>query len=159
MQNKYNPFSTQELFFPEESRSMVEEYVQRGSKGGVDSPDKKPFRRSIDFWFYCVLFGVREIQMRPRDVPASTRQNSWHFNTGSIMEGDPSRIELLELIGIARSNDGYAIEDPSSIINYANGLARLGLPKLVTEIDKGSTPLEALLSFSNDAIANASEVE
>ena len=159
MQNKYNPFSTQELFLPEEGRAIVEELVQRRSQGGGDSPDKKPFRRNIDFWFYCVLFGMREIQIRPRDVPASTRQNGWHFNTGSVMEGDPTRIELLELIGIAKSNDGYAIEDPNSIINYANGLAKLGFSKLVIEIEKGSTPLEALLSFSQDAIANSVPTE
>ncbi len=55
----YNPFGGKDLKFPAKYKKKVAGVCQRKSAGGKDSPAySSPFKRQVDFWFYCVCLGV-----------------------------------------------------------------------------------------------------
>ena len=146
MQATYNPFQRQALLLPTEARQAVDKYCQTQQASGERSPSKQPFRRVVDFWIAAVVLGAREIERSERTVPEINRSSGWHFNDGSVLEGAPDRIELLEMIAIALKKDPFVIEDPAQIIGIANGLCSVGVPKLLLMLEPtGSNALDPIL--------------
>jgi hypothetical protein len=157
MLQNYNPFQRQELVLPEEARSAVDRVVRQRVK--ESKPHNQPFRRTVDFWFACVILGARELAGDDSDIPTVSRDDGWHFVAGSIFEGDPHRIEMLELIAIGISNDPYVIQDPQKIIRWANGLCKLGFPKLMLELEGDGKRLDDLMSFYRQELSAASSTD
>lgn len=123
----YMPFPNAELEIPIEYKDAIDAFTRTRPTGG-DRPDPEdaPFPRQVDMWLLAVCFGAVAGQRQK----LATNQ-SHKFNTASVFESDPSRVEMLELLAIAVEKDPYVIKDPRRVIDVANELAAGGLPLVV----------------------------
>lgn len=129
----YMPFPNAELRIPADYEDQIERYTRsRPSGGDRPDPEDAPFPRQVDMWFLAVCLGaINEARVA---LPANL---SHKFNTASVFETDPPRIELLELLAIAASGDPYIISDPKKVIDLANEFAAGGLPLVLEMLDSG----------------------
>lgn len=127
-----NPFQNLELRIPEEMREDVDLFCQTQPSGGTKpSPDDSPFERQLDIWFLAVCLGA--------NAKKRTKLTKHHrFITGEILSRDPYRIELLELLAIAYSNDPWILQRPSEMIEMANEFAASGFQRLFNLLKEGN---------------------
>ncbi len=131
----YMPFPNAELRIPIEYQEKMEAYTRtRPTGGSAPEPEDAPFPRQVDVWFLAVCLGVvhnRRVELQP--------SQAHKFNTASMLESDPDRIEMLELIAIALTDDPYVIREPRRVIDIANELAAGGLPIVFTMLEEGNS--------------------
>ena len=149
----YMPFPNAELEIPVEYKNEIEAYTRTRPTGGErPDPEDAPFPRQVDMWFLAVCLGALSGQR-----VKLTGGQSHKFNTASIFESDPSRVEMLELLAIAVEHDPYVIKNPRRVIDVANELAAGGLP-LVIEMLKANGNASAIDSLSEKIEAKLGEI-
>ncbi len=78
------------------------------------------------------------------------------FIQGSVLQGDLTRIEFLQLLAIGHSGDPYVVKDSRKVIEIAEAYAAGGLPILMEWLEGGvQTPMVSLtknlIKFLNEA--------
>ena len=131
----YMPFPNAELRIPIEFKEKIEAYTRTRPTGGLaPDPEDAPFPRQVDIWYLGVCLGAAH------NLRVSLPPNRVHkFNTGSMFDNDPERIEMLELLAIAMTEDAYVIKDPRQVIEVANELAAGGLPMVFDMLEEGNS--------------------
>lgn len=131
----YNPFANLDLHIPTAYREDVRRYTTSQGGDGDTSEESAPFVRYVDLWAAAVAVGAEE-----RAFVSNTDLH--HFILGAVLQGDLVRIEFLQLIAIAHTEDPYVIANPKQVIEIADGYAAGGLPILMDWLESGvQTPM------------------
>lgn len=131
----YNPFGNLDLHIPTAYRDDVKRYTTTQGGDGDTSEESAPFVRYVDLWAAAVAVGAEE-----RAHVSNIDQH--RFIQGSVLQGDLVRIEFLQLIAIAHTEDPYVVMDARKVIDIADGYAAGGLPILMDWLDGGvQTPM------------------
>jgi hypothetical protein len=131
----YNPFGNLDLHIPTAYRDDVKRYTTTQGGDGDTSEESAPFVRYVDLWAAAVAVGAEE-----RAHVSNIEQH--RFIQGSVLQGDLVRIEFLQLIAIAHTEDPYVVMDARKVIDIADGYAAGGLPILMDWLDGGvQTPM------------------
>lgn len=131
----YNPFGNLDLHIPSAYRDDVRRYTTTQGGDGDTSEESAPFLRYVDLWSAAVAVGAEE-----QAYVSSTDQH--RFIQGSVLQGDLVRIEFLQLIAIANTQDPYVVMDARKVIEIADAYAAGGLPILMEWLDGGiQTPM------------------
>lgn len=133
----YNPFQQADLRIPKQYQEDVARYTRTftGGTGKVD-PENSPLERYVDLWMLAVGVGARAALANGQVGKPDVRE--WHrFNFGSVLQGDTTRIELLELLAISLSGDAFIIDEPRKVIDMANDMAAIGLPRVIEMLQSG----------------------
>jgi len=131
----YNPFGNLDLHIPAAFRDDVRRYTTSQGGEGDTSEESAPFERYVDLWAVAVAVGAEEHAY----VSGGERHR---FIQGSVLQGDLVRIELLQLIAIAHTEDPYVVSDARKVIEIANAYAAGGLPIVLDWLDGGvQTPM------------------
>jgi hypothetical protein len=134
------PFPNAELRIPIEYKDKMEAYTRTRPAGGErPDPEDSPFPRQLDLWFLGVCVGAVNNQRVPL-----TGNRAHKFNTASMLETDPDKIEILELIAIGVTGDPYVVGDPRHVIEIANELAAGGLPYVFDMVEGNSRAIDNL---------------
>jgi len=141
----YNPFANIDIHLP----NAYWQDVRRFSRtGGADEPGKGdpaeiPFNRYIDFWTLAACVGIGQNSF------VSLEQGEKHrFITGSVLQGDLQRIELLMLLSIAHTGDPFIVNQPRKIVEIAEGYAAGGFPTILEMLREGHLPAAQNLTRS-----------
>lgn len=131
----YNPFGNLDLHIPAAYRDDVRRYTTSQGGEGDTSEESTPFVRYVDLWSAAVAVGAEE-----HAYVSGSEQH--RFIQGSVLQGDLVRIELLQLIAIAHTEDPYVVTDARRVIEIADAYAGGGLPILLDWLDGGvQTPM------------------
>ena len=139
-QRYHNPFAAIDLIAPIDQREVYDRYCQSGGRVVVD---QMPFPRMVDFWFAGLSIAARN-ELKPLDL---SKQKTFKFIEGSILDTDSWRVQALMLIAIAVEDNVEIVGEPRRIMAIGNGLAAAGIPRLVEMLQNGG----------QDAIWNLSE--
>ena len=149
MRNQYyNPFAGLMIVYPTELQPDYQRYTQTG---GRQSIDQSPFERMVDLWMAGISVAAHE---GLASVDLSGKPTSNMIN-GAIFDGrDSWRVQFLMLLAIAIEHDETIVERPNRIMAIANGLAAVGVPKVIELLQDGdldpiwnlTNALEGLLS-------------
>ncbi|KJF16151.1 hypothetical protein [Acidithrix ferrooxidans] len=136
----YNPFSNIDLHIPAAFLEDVRRYAASQSGEGEGSQGILPFRRYVDLWTLAIAIGAAE-----NNFMTLSSSDQHRFIQGSVLQGDVSRIEFLQLIAIAHAEDPYVISDPRRVIEIADGYAAGGIQILLDWLISGTfTPIQSL---------------
>lgn len=145
----YNPFAPLALRLPAdyvgEKDNAVDRLIQTSAKGGEKAnPLDQPLYRKVDVW----MLAIELAHKRGLAIPDSS-EGLERFVDGIVLQGDPDRITLLELLAVshvaASEGSGTAdvdenvlreiISDPRRIIDIANRYAAAGIEELLALAD------------------------
>lgn len=130
-QRYHNPFAGIDLIAPVEQRDVYDRYCKTGDKRS--NINQSPFPRMVDFWFTGLALGARE-NLPPTDLSG---KDTFKFMEGSIFDRDSWRVQTVMLIAIAQENNIEIVAEPRRMIAIANGLAAVGIPKIVYMLKDG----------------------
>lgn len=138
IQQHNNPFAKLALITPKSQLGYYDQYCQTQVVGRVNV-DRSPFRRKVDLWFAGLSIAARK-QLEPTSLK---KKESAQFITGEIFNGENNwRIHLIMLVSIAVDGKLEVIQDPSRMIDIANGLAAAGVEHIVEMLREGDqTPI------------------
>ncbi len=133
MHEHFNPFQGSALRIPEEYRNDIQELSRTRSDSGQPSePDSSPFSRYVDVWFLALCIGAN-MDVRVKLDPSTSHE----FVTGVIFASDPWRVDFLQMLAIAETDDPDVVSDPGKVISIANDLAATGLPTVLSMVREG----------------------
>lgn len=127
----FNPFQAIDISVPVEFHEAFTRYCQRSANVVID---ESPFPRMIDLWFLSVCVASR-LGLEPADT---TEYDTRKIIDGSIFSSDPWRVDLLMLIAISKRGDVQVVSKPREMMSIANGLAVVGLPKVIAMLREGA---------------------
>jgi hypothetical protein len=136
-----NPYANLPLRIPSHEWEAVRRYTTtfRPEDGSESDIDRSPFDRYVDLWWGALCLGVRE---QRRSVPAK-----WHdFVTGVVLNQDPWRIRLLELVALAEEGPPI-LEHPGKVIGIGNEYAATGTAILMDRMTGQTEPIWSLTTF------------
>ena len=139
-QRYHNPFAGIDLIAPVDQRDVYDRYCQTGGRAVID---QTPFPRMVDFWFAGLSIAARK-ELAPLDL---SKQDTFKFMEGSILDRDSWRVQAMMLVAIAVEDNVEVVGEPRRMMAIGNGLAAAGIPHLV----------EMLRDGDQDAIWNLSE--
>lgn len=150
MNRDYNPFANLDLHIPSAYREEVKRYTTSQGGDGDTSVESTPFMRYVDLWATAVAIGAQT------DSFVSTGDKH-RFIQGSVLQGDLTRIEFLQLVAIGHTNNPYVVKDSRAVIDIAEGFAAGGLPILMDWLEGGvQTPI---LSVTKNLMRFVTEIE
>ena len=149
-QRYHNPFAGIDLIAPVEQRDVYDRYCQRSGRAVIDH---SPFPRMVDFWFAGLSLAAHN-QLTAVDL---SRQSTFKFNEGSILDQDSWRVQAVMLVAIAVEDNVEIVGEPRRMIAIANGLAAAGVPELVEMLTDGDQPPIWNLSDAIDEILRSQE--
>lgn len=129
-QRYHNPFAGIDLLAPVEQRDFYDRYCQTGGRAVID---QSPFPRMVDFWFAGLSIAARK-ELAPIDL---SKQETFKFIEGSILDRDSWRVQAVMLIAIAIEDNVEIVGEPRRMIAIANGLAAAGIPHVVEMLRDG----------------------
>lgn len=133
----YNPFGNLDLHIPNAYRDDVRRYTTTQGGDGDTSEASTPFVRQVDLWAAAVAVGAEE-----KAFVTVSSADQHRFIQGFVLQGDLVRIEFLQLIAIAHTEDPYVVTDSRKVIQIADAYAAGGLPILIDWLDGGvQTPM------------------
>lgn len=134
----YNPFANLDLHIPAAYRDALTQYTTSQGGKGDTSPETTPFNRYVDMWFTAIAIGAEQGLFL-------SREERHRFVTGAVLQGDLIRIEFLQMLAIAHTDDPFVVSHPRQVVEIADGYAAGGIPVLVDWLeDSGRTPLMAI---------------
>ena len=150
-QQYYNPFAGTNIVYPIEQGPDYQRYCQTAGKQSID---QSPFGRMVDMWFAALSIAVHE-GLPPMDL--SNRQTS-NMTAGAIFDGrDSWRVQILMLLAIASEDDVSVVESPNRMMTLANGLAAVGVPRVVEMLRDGKlSPIWNLTDALEATLSNDS---
>ncbi|WP_144079977.1 hypothetical protein [Haliea salexigens] len=133
-----NPFSSYNVEIPKKYAEDVKKFCK--TAGGKATFEYAPFKRQVDFWYFCFLLAVqKELE------PAPERDTS-NITPASILSGDSYRITHIQLAYLGHNNDLSALADHRGVFDYALNMANAGMPYALQILnDPDDKPLWALL--------------
>ena len=145
----YNPFAPLALRLPAayvgEKDNAVDRLIQTSAKGGEKAnPLDQPLYRKVDVW----MLAIELAHKRGLAIPDSS-DGLERFVDGIVLQGDPDRITLLELLALSHVAPSGAsgtdaleesvlrdvVSDPRRIIDIANRYAAAGIEELLALAD------------------------
>ncbi|MCB1002901.1 MAG: hypothetical protein KDB35_01825 [Acidimicrobiales bacterium] len=156
MNRDYNPFANLDLHFPKAYWEDVKRYTTTQGGDGDTSVESSPFKRYVDLWAAAIAVGAQEGAY----VWIADKDAKHRFIQGSVLQGDLTRIEFLQLLAIGHSEDPYVVKDSRKVIEIAEAYAAGGLPILMEWLEGGvQSPMVSLtknlIRFLNDATPGA----
>ena len=156
MNRDYNPFANLDLHFPKAYWEDVKRYTTTQGGDGDTSVESSPFKRYVDLWAAAIAVGAQVGAY----VSIDDKDARHRFIQGSVLQGDLTRIEFLQLLAIGHSGDPYVVKDSRKVIEIAEAYAAGGLPILMEWLDGGvQTPMVSLtknlIRFLNEAAPEA----
>ncbi len=141
MNRDYNPFANLDLHIPSVYRDEVKRYTTTQGGDGDTSVESSPFMRYVDLWAAAVAVGAQV----GAHVSLGERDAKHRFIQGSVLQGDLTRIEFLQLLAIGYTRDPYVVKNSRKVIEIAEAYAAGGLPILMEWLDGGvQTPMASL---------------
>ncbi|HMS12468.1 MAG TPA: hypothetical protein PKD80_05160 [Microthrixaceae bacterium] len=152
MNRDYNPFANLDLHFPKAYWEDVKRYTTTQGGDGDTSVESSPFKRYVDLWAAAIAVGAQVGAF----VSIDDKDARHRFIQGSVLQGDLTRIEFLQLLAIGHSGDPYVVKDSRKVIEIAEAYAAGGLPILMEWLEGGvQTPMVSLtknlIKFLNEA--------
>lgn len=134
----YNPFGNLDLHIPAAYREEVKRYTTTQGGDGDTSETLAPFVRMVDLWAAAVAVGA--------ETSAYVSNVEQHrFIQGSVLQGDLVRIEFLQVVAIAHTDDPFIVTEPRKVIEIADAFAAGGLPIVMEWLDGGvQTPMVSI---------------
>lgn len=129
-QRYHNPFAGIDLIAPVEQRDFYDRYCQTAGRAIID---QSPFPRMVDFWFAGLSLAARK-RLEPAEL---TRQETFKFIEGSILDRDSWRVQAVMLVAIAVEGKVEVVSEPRRMMAIANGLAAAGIPFIVDLLRDG----------------------
>lgn len=129
-QRYHNPFAGIDLIAPVAQRDVYDRYCQTAGRAVVD---QTPFPRMVDLWFAGLSLAARK-QLAPVDL---SKQDTFKFIEGSILDRDSWRVQALMLVAIATEDRVEVAGEPRRMMAIANGLAAAGVPHVVDMLRSG----------------------
>lgn len=142
----YNPFGPVALRLPAAYVSKEDNPVDRlvrtaRTEAGGTTRLRSPLARKVDVWMLAIQVAIG----RNRPIPRSSRGLE-RFVDGVVLQNDPERISLLEVLAISEvaksAPDGdtgaeihRVLRTPSAIIDIANRYAAAGIDEVVAVAD------------------------
>ena len=120
-----------DLIAPISQRNSYDRYCQTGGRTSVD---QSPFPRMIDLWFAGLSIAARQ-KLQPIDL---SKQETFKFHEGSILDSDSGRVQMVMLVAIAVAGGLEIVGEPRRMIAIANGLAAVGVPNVVEMLCDGN---------------------
>jgi len=156
MNRDYNPFANLDLHIPAAYREEVKRFTTTQGGDGDTSVEWSPFVRYVDLWAAAVAVGA-EMGVY---VTLDDKDSKHRFIQGSVLQGDLTRIEFLQLLAIGHTGDPYVVKDSRKVIEIAEAYAAGGLPVLMEWMSGGvQTPMvgltKQLIRFLNDLAPQA----
>ena len=140
------------LYLPIAAREDISRLVSTHQRTKT-SRENTPFRRQVDYWLLCLTMALAE-GLSPREGPSS----SWGYkfvDTREVQLPDPV-YDLLAVVAFeVMERDAERVDDPSKVIEVANGLAGAASPKVLRKLmtkDLRLTPLDKALALVSAAI-------
>ena len=127
----FNPFQAIDINVPVELHEAFARYCHQQRSDAVI--DQSPFQRMVDLWFLSVCVAGR-LGLEPADI---TNRDTRKIIEGSILSSDPWRVHALMLIAVSRTGDVQVVSEPRKMMALANGLAVVGLPKVIEMLKDG----------------------
>ena len=129
-QRYHNPFAGIDLIAPVDQRDVYDRYCQTGGRAVID---QTPFPRMVDFWFAGLSIAARK-ELAPLDL---SKQDTFKFIEGSILDRDSWRVQAMMLVAIAVEDNVEVVGEPRRMMAIGNGLAAAGVPHLVEMLRNG----------------------
>lgn len=126
----FNPFQAIDISVPADQHESFTRYCQTGGNSVLD---QSPFPRMVDLWFCALCIAARE-RLEPADI---SKYETKKIIDGSIFGSDPWRVHAIMLIAIGITGDVAVVSEPRRMMALANGLAIVGLPKVVEMLREG----------------------
>ena len=139
------------LLLPKECEDEVHRYVDMHQSRGMNTRERTPFRRQLDFWAFCLACALAR-KMEPLESVSGMRRFT---DTRAVQVGDELS-ELLAIVAFDRiGHDDPSAGDPAKVIEMCNRLAGAGATYVLRKLQERavSTPLESALELA-EALMN-----
>ena len=160
MNRDYNPFANLDLHIPVAYREEVKRFTTTQGGDGDTSVESSPFVRYVDLWAAAVAVGAE----MGAYVTLDDKDSKHRFIQGSVLQGDLTRIEFLQLLAIGHTGDPYVVKDSRKVIEIAEAYAAGGLPVLMEWMSGGvQSPMlgltKQLIRYLNELAPQTSGAE
>ncbi len=136
------------LVLPRENEDEINRFVGMHS-GERESVERRPFRRQVDFWAFCVATALA-MKLEPRKGPAGRWGKNFIYTSQGIMNDD--LCSLLAVIAVGRlGHDNPEVTEMRRIVDLANRLAAAGCPVVLKKLSDNplrTTPLDQMLELA-----------
>jgi len=133
-----NPFASYNVEIPKKYAEDVKKYCQ--SAGGRVTLEFAPFKRQVDFWYYCFFVAVN------RDLEPVSESDTSNITPASILSSDPYRISHIQLAFLGCGKDLDDLANHRGVFDYALAMANAGIPYVLQLLkDPDDKPLWSLL--------------
>lgn len=136
------------LVLPRENEDEINRFVGMHS-GERESVERRPFRRQVDFWAFCIATALA-LKLDPRTGPAAGWGKSFIYTSQGIMDDD--LCSLLAVIAVGRlGHDNPEVTEIRRIVDLANRLAAAGCPVVLKKLSDNplrTTPLDQMLELA-----------
>lgn len=139
------------LYLPQEVRDDVTRLVSTHQRTKT-SREMTPFRRQVDFWLLCLGVALAD-DLQPREGAPAT----WGYKFVDTREVQlPNEVyNLLAVVAFEQlEHDAERIDDPTKIMEVANGLAGAASSRVLAEITSKElrhSPLDKALAVAHRA--------
>ena len=136
------------LVLPRENEDEINRFVGMHS-GERESVERRPFRRQVDFWAFCIATALA-MKLEPRKDPAGRWGKNFIYSSQGIMDDD--LCSLLAVIAVGRlGHENPEATEIRRIVDLANRLAAAGCPVVLKKLSDNplrTTPLDQMLELA-----------
>ena len=136
------------LVLPRENEDEINRFVGMHS-GERQSVERRPFRRQVDFWAFCIATALA-MKLKPRKDPAGRWGKNFIYTSQGIMDDD--LCSLLAVIAVGRlGHENPEVAEIRRIVDLANRLAAAGCPVVLKKLSDNplrTTPLDQMLELA-----------
>lgn len=136
------------LVLPRENEDDINRFVGMHS-GERESVERRPFRRQVDFWAFCIATALA-LKLEPQQGPAARWGKNFIYTSQGIMNDD--LCSLLAVIAVAKlGHHDPEVTEVRRIVDLANRLAAVGCPVVLKRLSDNplrTTPLDQVLEFA-----------
>ena len=136
------------LVLPRENEDEINRFVGMHS-GERESVERRPFRRQVDFWAFCIATALA-MKLEPRKDPAGRWGKNFIYTSQGIMDDD--LCSLLAVIAVGRlGHENPEVTEIRRIVDLANRLAAAGCPVVLKKLSDNplrTTPLDQMLELA-----------
>ena len=136
------------LVLPRENEDEINRFVGMHS-GQRESVERRPFRRQVDFWAFCIATALA-LKLEPRKGPSAGWGKNFIYTSQGIMDDD--LCSLIAVIAVGRlGHDNPEVTEIRHIVDLANRLAAAGCPVVLKKLSDNplrTTPLDQMLELA-----------
>ncbi len=133
---------------PRDDEDTISRYIAMHS-GEPESVERRPFRRQVDFWAFCIATALA-LRLQPREGPTARWGKNFIYTSQGIMDND--LCSLLAVIAVAKlGHDDPEVTETRRIVDLANRLAAAGCPVVLKKLSESplrTTPLDQALQLA-----------